>query len=173
MSVALTGIPTLETDRLILRAPRTEDAEAYIQFYMSDRSQFVGGPKTRRDAWDFFGTVMGHWIMRGFGLFILTLRNDDAPLGLVGHWFPDARPEKEVGWMLFDASQEGKGIAFEAAQTCVDHAWNALKWDQMVSYIAHGNDRSCALAERLGAVEDPNAVDLEHPCHVYRHTRPS
>ncbi|MEP3847266.1 MAG: GNAT family N-acetyltransferase [Paracoccaceae bacterium] len=173
MSVALTGVPTLETDRLILRAPRTEDAEAYIQFYMSDRSQFVGGPKTRRDAWDFFGTVLGHWIMRGFGLFILTLRNDDAPLGLVGHWFPDARPKKEVGWMLFDASQEGKGIAFEAAQTCVDHAWDVLKWDHMVSYIAHGNDRSCSLAERLGAVEDPNAVDLEHPCHVYRHTRPS
>ena len=173
MSVAMTGVPTLETERLILRAPRPEDAEAYIQFSMSDRSQYVGGPRTRRNAWDFYGTVMAHWIMCGFGMFIVTLRNDATPLGLVGHWFPDTCPEKEVGWMLFDASQEGKGFAFEAAQTCVDHAWNVLKWDHMVSYIALGNDRSCALAERLGAVNDPSAVNLENPCHVYRHTRPS
>lgn len=171
--IALTGIQTLETERLTLRGPKPEDAEAYMRFYTSERAQYVGGPKTRRAAWDLFGTVMGHWVLRGYGMFVVTHRGADQALGIVGHWFPETRPEKEVGWVLFSEEHEGQGIAFEAAQACVDHAWNVLNWDHMVSYIDLGNARSCALAERLGAVLDHDAATLEKPCHVYRHRRPS
>lgn len=170
--IALTGIPTLETKRLILRGPKPEDAEAYMRFYMSERAQYVGGPKTKRAAWDLFCVVMAHWVMRGYGMFVVTLRGTDAPLGIVGHWFPETRPETEVGWVLFSDEHEGKGIAYEAATACVDHAWNVLNWDRMVSYIDHGNARSCALAERLGATLDPDAEEPGTHCHVYRHRRP-
>ena len=40
-------IPTLETDRLILRAPKAEDFEAYAAFCASPRSAGVGGPYNR------------------------------------------------------------------------------------------------------------------------------
>lgn len=171
--ITLSNTPTLETERLILRAPQPKDAEAYIRFYTSERSQFVGGPKTEREAWNFFGTVLGHWVLRKFGMFAVTRKDDDTILGIVGHWYPNTWPEKEVGWVLLDGAHEGQGIAFEAAQACIAHAWTALGWDTIVSYIDNGNANSVALAERLGATHDPDAAtpSADYPCLVYRHVR--
>ena len=173
MTPQLSGIPALETERLVLRAPQASDTDAYMRFYQSDRSIYVGGPKEPRAAWDLWASQFGHWLVRGFGMFIVTRKGSDTPLGIVGHWFPETRPESEVGWVLFDAQSEGQNIAFEAAKACVDHAWNVLNWDRMVSYIDKGNDRSVALAKRLGAVLDPSAEEPAQPCFVYRHARPS
>ncbi|MEO0402823.1 MAG: GNAT family N-acetyltransferase [Pseudomonadota bacterium] len=171
--ITLSGTLTLHTERLTLRAPHPRDVDAFIAFYATERAQFTGGPMTERQAWNFFGTEIGHWVMNGFGMFVVTHKGDDAPLGIVGHWYPKTWPEKEVGWVLFDAKHEGKGIAFEAARVCIDHAWTALKWDTIVSYIAHGNDASVALAKRLGAMLDVDAAQPkpDSPGYVYRHHR--
>ncbi|MEL6889235.1 MAG: GNAT family N-acetyltransferase, partial [Pseudomonadota bacterium] len=108
------------------------------------------------------------------GMFSVTRHGDDAALGIVGHWYPRGWPEKEVGWVLFDPGSEGQGIAYEAAQACIDHAWTTLEWPTIVSYISHGNDASVALAKRLGATPDADAArpHPDRPCHVYRHPRP-
>ncbi|MBW4709287.1 GNAT family N-acetyltransferase [Roseobacter sp. YSTF-M11] len=166
--------PTLQTDRLILRGPKPSDVDTFMAFYATERSQFTGGPMTPRQAWNFFGTEIGHWVIHGFGMFVVTRRGSDAPLGIVGHWYPHGWPEKEVGWVLFDAASEGQGIAREAAEACIDHAWHVLGWDTIVSYIAVDNHASVALAERLGATLDPEAVQPkpETPGLVYRHPRP-
>lgn len=163
--------PTLETERLILRAPRAEDAEVFCAFYATERAQYVGGPKTAREAWNFWGTEIGHWVMNGFGMFVVTLKDDDQPLGIVGHWFPYGWAEKEIGWLLFDEKYEGKGIAQEATEACIAHAFNTLGWDTAVSYIALENTASIKLAERLGAKLDINAPKPEtsNPCLIYRH----
>lgn len=173
MTPHLADTPVLETKRLILRAPAPQDAESFVAFYQTERSQFVGGPMEARQAWNFFGTEIGHWAIRGFGMFTVTLKGDDTALGIVGHWYPMGWPETEIGWVLLDHA-EGQGIAFEAAQACVSHAWKALGWSEIVSYIAHENHRSIALAERLGAVRDPVAPqpNPEKPCLVYRHPKP-
>lgn len=169
----LSPTPTLETERLILRPPGPQDADAYIRFYMSDRSVHVGGPKTKREAWNFFGTVLGHWVLRGFGMFAVTRKGSDDILGIVGHWYPNTWPEKEVGWVLLDGAHEGQGIAQEAARAVIDHAWTVLGWQTIVSYIDTDNAASIALAERLGATRDPNAAtpSPDYPCLVYRHPK--
>lgn len=171
--ITLTGTPTLTTERLILRAPAPRDAEAFVAYYGSDRSRFTGGPMQARQAWNFFGTEIGHWVINGFGMFVVTYKDDDTALGIVGHWCPLNWPETEIGWVLFDGANEGKGIAAEAARACVDHAWNVLGWDSIVSYIAPENAASIALAERLGARHDPDAAvpSPDWPCHVYRHPK--
>lgn len=173
MSVTFTT-PTLETERLILRGPRPADVPVFMEFYGTDRAQFVGGPMQPWQSWGFFGTEMGHWIMRGYGMFVVTHKGDDTPLGIVGHWYPQGWPETEIGWVLFSEDHEGKGIAFEAAQACIDHAWNVLKWDTIVSYIDPNNAASIALAERLGATLDPDAEYCKPGKDglVYRHPRP-
>lgn len=169
----LADTPILTTKRLTLRAPLPSDADAFMAFYATDRAQFVGGPKTPRQAWDFFGTEIGHWAIHGFGMFAVTRTGDDTPLGIVGHWYPQTWPETEIGWVLFDAAHEGQGIAKEAAAACIDHAWGPLGWDSMVSYIDHGNDASVALAKSLGATLDPEAeTPGNKPCYVYRHPAP-
>lgn len=163
--------PTLETERLILRGPKPSDAEAFMAFFATERSIYSGGIKTPREAWNFFGTEIGHWVMHGFGMFVVTWKNDDAPLGIVGHWYPYGWAEKEIGWVVFDGENEGKGIASEAAKACIAYAHETLGWDEIVSYISPENSASIKLAERLGAVYDPNAPqpNTTNPCRVYRH----
>ena len=164
----------LETARLVLRKPVPADADAFMAFYKTDRSHMSGGPLCERQAWQAFAADFGHWAMLGFGRFIVTLKRSGAPVGLVGHYAPHPRPENEVGWVLFDRAYEGKGIAREAAQACIDYAWRVLECDTIVSYIDARNTASIRLAERLGATLDQSAPQPkpDTPCLVYRHPRP-
>lgn len=167
-------IPTLETENLILRGPKPEDADAITRFFASDRSHFVGGPKPAGGAWAFLTLMAGHWHMRGFGMWVVTRKGDDTGLGLVGFYYPVGWPEREIGWHLWDETTEGTGIAFEAASAARNFAVRTPGWPTLVSYIAAGNTRSIALAERLGAVIDATATLPETgPCICYRHTLPT
>ncbi|MEM0977015.1 MAG: GNAT family N-acetyltransferase [Pseudomonadota bacterium] len=166
------AIERLETERLILRKPESQDWEPFRAFTMSERSQYI-----RKDlpdlgmAWRMFATEIGHWGIRGWGMFTVTLKGDDTALGMVGPWYPGDWPETEIGWSMFDG-HEGKGYAFEAAQATIDHAWRELGWTEMVSYIDPKNVRSYRLAARLGAVLDPDAQRVGPEDLVYRHTKP-
>lgn len=175
--IALSPTPVLETGRLILRAPHGGDWPHWQSFRASDRARFIGGGPGQKPgaSWRAFGHVIGHWSMRGFGMFVFCLRDQpDLPLGLTGPWFPDGWPERELGWTVWSAAAEGRGYVSEAARAARAHAMGTLGWQTAVSYIDPANARSIALAERLGARLDPSAAtpDFDHPCLVYRHPGP-
>lgn len=172
--IALAPTPILETARLILRAPLGSDFEAWAAFANSDRSRYIGGPHDRSGAWRAWGHVIGHWAMRGFGMFVFAATSaPDEPLGMAGPWYPEGWPERELGWTLWSDAAEGRGYAREAAEATRAHAFGALGWDTAVSYIHPENARSVALAERLGAARDRAASCPEgKACLVYRHNRP-
>ncbi|MFV0358196.1 GNAT family N-acetyltransferase [Tropicimonas sp.] len=166
-------IAPLETARLTLRAPQPADYPAFRDYYASGRSVHTGGPLDEREAWRGFSSLIGHWVMRGFGMRTITARGTDAALGFCGLWYPGTWPEPEIGWTLYDGA-EGKGIAFEAALAVRTHAFDALGRKTLVSYIHPENARSIALAERLGAVGDDSAARPPHAPHalVFRHPGP-
>ena len=162
----------LRTENLVMRPPKAQDEADFVDFYMSDRAKFVGGPLERSRASLMFHSHVGLWVTRGVGLWAVTRPTDDTALGFVGCFFPGGWPEKELGWLLYDRA-EGKGLAYEAASAARDHAFGPWGWSTAVSYIAEGNDRSIALAERLGATRDPDAQMPEgRPCLVFRHSKP-
>ncbi|MEO1536652.1 MAG: GNAT family N-acetyltransferase [Pseudomonadota bacterium] len=162
----------LETERLRLRPLAPKDADAIIAYYQTERSKFTGGHQARFGAWKNTAAMFGHWLLKGFGLWAVTMKGDDTIIGLVGPFFPDGWPEPEIGWVVFE-SAEGKGIAFEAAQVCIEDARQRLGWAEIVHYIDPENTRSIRLAERLGASLDPNAAvpKPDDPCLVYRQPR--
>lgn len=173
--IGLSSTPILETERLTLRAPHGDDWPHWRAFHESERGVMVGGGPDQPvgQSWRAFGHVIGHWVMRGFGMFVFTRKADPHPLGLIGPWFPDGWPEREIGWTVWSPAAEGRGYAFEAAGAARYHALTALGWDTAVSYIRAGNLRSIRLAERLGARRDitaltPGAVP---DCLVYRHLK--
>jgi RimJ/RimL family protein N-acetyltransferase len=173
MTVTLSSTPVIETERLILRAPEARDIDAYMAFLTGPRSARVGGPVDRRAAWRSFGHMIGHWVMRGYGLFIIERKDTGEAIGFTGPWFPESWPEPELGWTLFTDAAEGKGYAFEAASAARDFFFGELGWATAVSYVEPGNDRSAAVARRLGAVLDPEAPQGEGaPDWVFRHPRP-
>lgn len=174
MSVTLFNTPTLETERLILRAPKAEDWPHWRAFMASDRSRFMRDEEIDDGkSWRAFGHVVGHWVLRGYGSFVYTLRDDDRALGMTGPWHPFDWPEREIGWSVWTPEAEGRGYAFEAAKAARAHAFEQLGWNTAVSYVAYENARSIALAERLGAVRDGSAkTPWDEPCFVFRHPTP-
>lgn len=166
-------IPTLETERLILRVPRFEDFDPFFEFFSSNRADFVGGPVTDQlAAWRGFAHIAGQWVLRGYGSFTIEHKQTRRPIGLCGPWNPITWPEKEIGWSIWSTDVEGKGYAAEAANAALDYVFLALGWETAVSYIDPGNARSIALAERLGATRDDDAITPgsgEPTALVYRH----
>jgi RimJ/RimL family protein N-acetyltransferase len=176
MTAHLSNTPVLETERLVLRAPGLQDWDAWRDFVVHDeRAHFIRGEDMNDGkAWRGLGHVVGMWALRGYGSFVFCLRGTDRALGMTGPWHPMDWPEREIGWTVWSAEAEGKGLAFEAATAARSHAFRDLGWDTAVSYIHPDNARSIALAERLGARLDPTAATPAHdPCPlVYRHPRP-
>jgi ribosomal-protein-alanine N-acetyltransferase len=172
MTETLIRIPTLSTERLVLRAPLPSDFDAYADFRASERARMLGGPFTRIQSFDQLAGIIGHWQLRGFGRWIVADGSTDAPLGIVGLFYPEGWPEPEIAWSVFGTS-EGRGIAFEAATAARDYAYRVLGWSTVISLINPGNHRSIALARRLGAA--PEGV-YAHAVHgdldIYRHPAP-
>lgn len=146
----MTPIPTIETERLILRPNRAEDFEPFAAFYASDRARFRGGVLDRPQAFRQFTAEIGHWSVRGYGFWAVEDKATGAYCGQVGHWNPEGWPAPEVGWLMM-AGSEGKGFAYEAALRARAYAYDTLGWTSVVSCITDGNERSIRLAERMGA----------------------
>ncbi|WP_299548730.1 GNAT family N-acetyltransferase [uncultured Tateyamaria sp.] len=167
-------IPTVTTDRLILRGARRDDFDAFADMLASDRAVFMGGPFDRAAAWRLFAMNLASWPLDGFGVWMITDRNTGAFMGDVGISHPDRFPEPELGWTLTGAA-EGKGFATEAARAARNWYWTNTDAQSVVSYITPGNTRSEALAAKLGATHDPDAPlpDGETPAEtaVFRHRR--
>jgi RimJ/RimL family protein N-acetyltransferase len=165
-------IPTLVTERLVLRPPVVADFEPFSTHCMSSRASYEGGPHSRQGAWKEFATGAAGWLLRGYGALSVTEAGSGSYLGEVGIYHLATYPAPEIGWMVLPAA-EGKGVAFEAARSLRDWAYATQGWTTLVSYIDPANARSIRLAERLGAWLDPDAPHAEDdPCLVYRHPGP-
>jgi len=166
-------IPTLETQSLRLRAPEMRDFDAYAAFRMDPlRTAGVGGPCTRSQAFDKLSEIAGHWQLRGYGRWLVADKTTDQALGVCGPFFPEDWPEPEIAWSVF-ADAEGRGVAHEASKASLEYAFNTLGWGTAVSCVTPGNDRSVALAKRLGAVQEDDFTTVDGMrLHVFRHPKP-
>lgn len=164
-------IPVIETARLVLRGPRDTDAAPLAAFLHSPRAEWIGGPFPDDDAADWLDWQRGEWARLGRGSWIVALRQDDTPIGRVGLLEHEGWPEPELGWFLFEGF-EGRGYAHEAALAARAHATGPLGLPPLFSFIEPANDRSRALAERLGAVHERDARFKDHDFRIYRHPGP-
>ena len=66
--------------------------------------------------------VLGHWQLRGFGLWAVEERATGMLAGRVGCWQPEGWPGLEIGWAL-RREFWGRGYATEAAQSVMADAF--------------------------------------------------
>jgi RimJ/RimL family protein N-acetyltransferase len=143
-------IPRLETGRLILRGLTQDDFEALAAIYADpDVMQFLGGVQERSDAWRSLGSHIGHWALRGYGVWAVERKSDGALLGRVGMINPEGWPGLEIGWTL-GKPYWGKGYATEAAAASVAYAFTTQPVDKLISCIDPANKPSQQVAERIG-----------------------
>ena len=167
--MAVLPIPRLMTERLVLRAPVADDFPTYARLLASPRSKGMGGPFGLRAAWGMFCHGIACWTLFGHGALMIDLRATGDCVGQVGISHGPLFPDKELGWLVYDG-HEGQGYATEAAAALRDWAAQALGLDRLVSYIDPQNTKSIAVAERLGAVLDPDAAKQDPDDLVYRHS---
>ena len=165
-------IPVLETKRLILRGPEPEDYPDFKATFASYRSRFMGGPLNAYETWMLYAAEIGHWEIRGYGMWMIHDRETDRTLGMTGAWKPAKWPEAELAWIIWP-DQAGKGYALEATDAARRFFYEQRGWDGAVSYIDPKNLDSIRLAERLGAARDPDARTVDGNDSVYRHPGPA
>lgn len=166
-------IPVLETERLVMRAFRHDtDFEAYAEFYASERTRYYGGPLDRRDAWRAAATMMGHWVLRGYGCWAIEEKDTGDFSGMAGLWNPEGWPEREISWAVLE-HKGGRGLASEATLRARRYAYETLGWQRAVSCISVNNTPSRDFVLKLGATYDRSVV---HPKHgkmdIYLHPKP-
>lgn len=166
------AVPALETERLRFRALSMADYDEEVAFYATDRSKGVGGPKPAEDVWRTLAFMIGHWVLRGYGLWAIEDKETGRYCGRVGHLNPAGWPELEIGWVLM-AHAEGRGLACEAAVAVRRYTYDVMGCTTAISLILADNVRSMALAERLGCTRDG---DFQHAQHgavpIWRHPGP-
>ncbi|KGJ06493.1 Protein N-acetyltransferase, RimJ/RimL family [Paracoccus halophilus] len=166
----LVDVPLLETGRLVLREPRLSDWDAMNAFGRSERSGFIGGPFEEWQNWGALTGGIGHWLLRGYGLWSVEDRATGRPAGRVGVINHIDWSEPELGWHIYDGF-EGRGIAYEAAMAARDHAQGRMGLGPLISHIHPDNTRSRRLAERMGAVVERETELRRTPCLIYRHPK--
>jgi RimJ/RimL family protein N-acetyltransferase len=144
----------LHTERLILRPPVPEDAEAACALMADPEvARWLtpdGRPQDKAAAWRGFAGILGHWQMRGFGFFTVLDRRTGEFIGRVGPWAPEGWPGIECGWTLARRCW-GMGYAREAAIAAI--AWTFAERPELsriISLIDPRNVRSQSVARNVG-----------------------
>ena len=143
--------PRLETERLILRPLADSDFEPYAAM-MSDEenTRYIGGPQVEAMAWRGMMTLIGHWMVRGYGFFALEEKSTGRWVGRVGPWYPHGWPQPEIGWTVVRECW-GRGYASEAAACAMDWAIDHLGWKEVIHLIHPDNHGSIAVAKKIGS----------------------
>jgi RimJ/RimL family protein N-acetyltransferase len=141
----------LETPRLILRAPRLEDLDAWSEM-MADQvvARFIGGVAPRSVCWRQLMTLIGAWHAHGFGMFSVIEKASGRWIGRLGPWRPEGWPGTEVGWAIV-RDRWGQGYAGEGAIAATNWAFDTLGWSEVIHSIAPENVASQRVAQKLGS----------------------
>ena len=144
------AVPVVATNDV--RFLRADDFEAHAAICSdADVMRYIrAGALTRVDAWWQMARYMGHWQLRGYGLWAVIERATGRLIGHIGFLNPEGGRGFELGWALARDSW-GKGYAFEGVQAAVHYAFTELHRDHILCIIRPDNTRSVRLAERLGA----------------------
>src|SRR5262249_42280489 len=158
--------PGIETERLVLRQWRAYDVAANMamlgdpisaRFITPDRK-----PVTEPMAgWRNAAIMAGHWVLHGFGMFVVEERASGKFVGCVGPFCPPVWPGFEVGWGIA-AEFRGRGYAVEAARASIDWSFATFALDEIVHCIDPENVASQAVARRLGATKEGVTTLLSH-----------
>jgi RimJ/RimL family protein N-acetyltransferase len=156
----------VETERLVLRRWTSGDGAAMAAIWRERdvwraiRPDIPFDP----DQWrSMLERQLEHWERHGFGLWATEHRESGEVIGWTGPshpaFVPELADEIEIGWTIRPQFW-GRGIATEGGAAAIDTAFEHLGIDELISLIHHANERSVAVATRLGM---RHARDVLHP----------
>ena len=150
----------LETARLDLRVPTSDDIAAMLAIVSnSDTARYLGpragSDSARADHFQRFSRNAGSWLLYGYGAFMIRRRDSGELIGNCGVFHSwrglgdDFDDSPEAGWIL-RRDQTGQGLAREAMDAALAWFERAHGARRIVCMISPGNEPSLKLAARLG-----------------------
>ena len=165
------SIPVLETERLVLRAPRLEDAKAVVALAsdrrVAENTARIPHPYRMSDALEWITSVTAE---EGKQTFLITLAG--APIGACGIDLREASTP-ELGYWI-GAPHWGQGYATEAARAVLDHAFTDLGHEALQAGARVSNPASRRVLEKCGfqwtgvGLYRIRAMNSSVPCDRFR-----
>jgi len=158
---------TFETERLILRTYTLDDAEGAYEIYRDPEvCEFIrpDGPETSvENQREMLQKIITRYqeLGNGFNCWAIVEKESDRVIGsamlkpLPGH------DEIEVGWHL-GRWVWGKGYATESGGRLLEYGFKELGLQRIVAVVDPKNDRSLAVARRLGMNEEGIVRAYDH-----------
>lgn len=145
-------IPTLETEHLLLRAWRAEDADAWYRVlqepgllkYFPDPN-----PPSRRMADRYIEHHLEHWRTFGYGHWVVTRRDDGSIVGWTGLEYVTELEQTELAYLL-SRSVWGRGYATEAGRAAVRFAFDTSGVEELIGLVHPENGASIRVLEKCG-----------------------
>ena len=143
----------LETTRTILRELTADDAEFMLD--LLNQPSFIKyiGDRNVRDveqARDYIETrFIASYKKFGFGLYLVELKQDNAPIGINGFVKRDSLPDADIGF-AFLPQFCGQGYAVESAHAAMQYGKDILGLKRVLAITSQDNESSGKLLEKIG-----------------------
>jgi RimJ/RimL family protein N-acetyltransferase len=163
----------METERLILRRWKAADLDKFAEMSASPEvMEYFPARLSRDESHQFIRWAEDKFERQGFGFWATELKSTGAFIGFVGLNVPNFKaaftPCVEIGWRLAK-EHWGNGYATEAANACLDYAFNQAGLTEILSWTYRGNLRSRHVMERIGMQRNP-IEDFDHPALPANHS---
>jgi [ribosomal protein S5]-alanine N-acetyltransferase len=157
LTAAFESFPTLETERLVLRAPRAEDAPDIFRIMSDERVvRYFGTPPMRspeqalRRVESFQSDFAAHLGVR----WAITMRDEGRLIGTLGFWrLVKEHLRAEIGYELAP-ERWGQGIMPEALEAVLQFGFTAMGLHSVEAQIEPPNAGSRRVLEKLGFVQE-------------------
>jgi len=161
----VTPFERVETERLVLRRPSTDDLDELHRIHADPRT-WLHKPELRHGSRDEstrqLTVWLSHWKERGYGYW--TIEREGLVVGFGGLMLlPRWQGKRDVLnlYYRFDPEHWGNGYATEMARAAVELARRELPDLPVIARIRPGNRESIRVAERTGLERRPEWDDGE------------
>jgi RimJ/RimL family protein N-acetyltransferase len=175
------ALPTIATDRLILRGWREEDRAGFAAMNADPTvMEFFPSVLTTEQSDARLAGIQDQIRKDEFCWHAVERRDTGEMIGFTGlaqiQYEAHYAPAVEIGWRLIPSSQ-GNGFATEAARASLRHGFEALALEEVISLASLGNTASISVMRKIGLTESaespfdhPSLMDSPHlnPCVLYR-----
>jgi len=162
----------IETQRLVLRQFRDEDWRDLHRLYADEEvtRYTLGRVLTEGETWRTMATLVGHWLIRGYGPYAAEDKASGRVIGPVGFWYPNDWPAPEIKYAL---AREfwGRGLAGEAVRAIQRAGAEHLPDVALISFIHADNAASIRLALAVQARFEAEVDFRAGRWRIYRHPR--
>ena len=144
----------IETERLVLRRPRKDDAAAFFAYAGGEQVGPMAGWEPHRNIRQ-TKNIIRYYQQEG-NVLAITLKGEDVMIGTVGLHKDEHRPPSvsyQLGYAL-SPDYRHRGIATEAAKAVVKYAFETHLFRILTAYCYPENEPSAKLLESLGFVRE-------------------